>query len=492
MLLRLVDILKKVPASLLVMAITASSLATALAPLPVSAVSSTPPRIDTTYTGVRSTVTAPASATVAASPTEQIELVNSNYEIIGKNGNMNKGLLSSLVGTSGTFLSDPQIIWDASSNRFYFSLFENRGTSSPDEGIAWGFSKTANPKLTTDFCTYFNGFNYGATSFPDRQSLGDTANFLLVGSNRYSTSNEALLGSDLAWISKPPAGNICPAASSFTSGIKSLKNPDGSAAYTPTPTRQVDSSAKGWAVATPSYVSASSLTLFKVTRNAVDGSAAIGNPSSVMVPYYSFPPSAPQAGKTMAGATAPPLQTSIYLTQVIMSYDPRLGHTALWTAHTIAGGAGSQARWYEINPATNTLDQTGNISDPKLFIFNATISPDRVVNGATRGFGDSGVINVNTSSHNNYTAIQMASTLHGRPMSSLVMVKQSTGADVDYTCLQANTTSCRWGDYSGSVPDPTAPLTAAQGRVWLSNQWNTPDINDSTPVWQTLVWRAKL
>jgi len=458
----------------------------------VTAATPNPPAITAQYPGVYSSNTDPASATIAASPTQEMELVNSKYMIANRSGVVSgKGAINQLIGGGNVFLSDPQVMWDPQTSRFYFSLFENAGTTTPDEGLVWGFSKTSTPSSATDFCSYFDTFNYGSTSFPDRQSLGDTKNFLLIGSNRYSTSNETLMGSDVAWITKPPAGDTCPLASSFGTGIQSLANPDGSAPYTPTPARQVDNSSTGWILATPSYVSGNSLTLFNVTKNSSTGQATISAPTSVPVANYSYPPSAPQAGKTMSGNPAPPLETRIYLTQAYMAYDPRIGQLALWTAHTIAGGAGSEVRWYEINPSNATVDQYGTVSDPNLYVFNGTIAPDRVVNGSTAAFGNNAIINVSTSSLTSYTAIQMATTINGQPDSSLTMVQQSTGSDVDYTCFDPSINTCRWGDYSGNTPDPGAPTNKAYGAVWSSNEWNVPDINDNTPVWRTIIWHSK-
>ena len=458
-----------------------------------SAYAGTPqtPTVAAQYNGGYNPASAPASATIAANANEQIQLVNSEYVIITKQGITKSGSLASLIGTNGTFLSDQQIIWDPASNRFYFSIFENRGTSTPDEGIAWGFSKIANPKKPTDFCTYFNGFDYGASSFPDRQSLGDTSDFLLIGSNRYSTATGYAMGSDLAWITKPASGKTCPSASSFGSGITSLQNPDGTPAYTPTPAKQVDTGSTGSILATPSYLGGSSLSLFSVTKSGL-GAAIVSPASSVTVPAYANPPYAPQAGTDLTGQPARPLETRIYLTQVTSAYDARLKHMALWTAQTIAGGAGSEVRWYEINPTSSSTDQIGTISDPSLSIFNATIAPDRVVKGKKAAFGDSAVINVSTSSSTTFPAIQMASTISGQPTSPLVMVKQSTGANIDYTCFQPSSISCRWGDYSGATPDPASPLTGSHGLIWLTNQWNTPDLNDNAPVWQTIIWKAAI
>ena len=475
---------------LILMGLTANTELSAAA----GATSSNPPTISGFSNGVSNQANSPPSGTIAANKSEVLELTNTDYQILNSKGRPQIGTEANLFNGNGFFLSDPQAIWDTSTSRFYISMYENRGASTPDEGIAWGFSKTSHPSSPKDFCTYFDAFNYGATSFPDRQSLGDTSNFLLIGSNRYATSNEGILGSDVAWIAKPPSGSTsCPKSSAFQNGVSHISNPDGSWAYTPTPARQVDASSTGWIAATTSYVSASTITVFSVTKNASNGSAVISAPKLVPVPEYSFPPSAPQAGKTIAGGPAPSLETRIYLTQLTEAYDPRVRHSDLWTAHTIAGGAGSEVRWYEINPVGLNLDQVGTISDPKLWVFNATITPDRVVIGNKSAFGGSAVVEVNTSSTTNYTAIQMASAVNGLPESGLVMVKQSGGTNADFSCFEPSTPSiCRWGDYSGSVPDPNSPLTGSHGEVWLVNQWNIPDTNDQTPVWQTSIWKAHL
>jgi hypothetical protein len=417
-----------------------------------------------------------------------VELANIDFEVVTSKGNVKSGTMANLFNANGFFLSDPQVIWDASTNRFYISSFENHGSSSPDEGLVWGFSKTAHPSSAKDFCTYFNTFNYGSTSFPDQESLGDTTHFLMIASNRYSTSTEDSLGADVAWISKPPTGNKCPASTAFNTGIQPLANPDGSWAYRPTPARQVDANSTGWITATTSYASADTLTVFQATETA--NGLAIGSPRLLSVPEYSAPQYAPQGGLTKSGKPPPPLETRIYLTQVIEAYDPRVGHLALWTAHTIGGGAGSEVRWYEIDPEGLTLDQMGTISDPSLWLFNATVTPDRVVNGKKSGFGSSAIVEYNTSSSSAFPAIRMVSIVDGEAPSPPVLVKQSTGPDVDFSCFEPGTPECRWGDYSGAVPDPGSPLKAEHGEVWLVNQWNLPDIDDETPVWQTSIWNA--
>jgi hypothetical protein len=174
-----------------------------------------------------------------------------------------------------------------------------------------------------------------------------------------------------------------------------------------------------------------------------------------------------------------------------MSYDPRVGHNVIWTADTTAGGAGSEVRWYEINPAGDDLDQFGIISDPNLYVYNGSIAPDRLVRGSIAKYGSNAVVNFNTSSATAYTAIQTSTIIGNSPATPMQLVQQSTGSDVDFTCYEPGAISCRWGDYSGASPDPGGPINRTAGKVWLINQWNLPDINDSTPVWRTTLYEVR-
>ena len=448
------------------------------------------PTVISSLAGSNNQLDSPPSPTIAANKTETIQLLNGTYLIHTNTGITKTGTVASLINTPNTFTGDPQILWDGQTNRFYFSYYEfinNNGVGQP--GIAWGYSKTANPKSPTSFCTYFNPFNYGSTYFPDRQNLGDTKNFLLISSNRYTLYTNYMQGSDLAYIAKPPAGTGCVASSTLNSGIQSLKNPDGiSSPWMPTPAKQVDPLSTGYVVGVPSYVSGNTLTEYRVSDNTTTNSVDISLPTSVIIPSYTFPQYATQAGKSIAGNPVPPLETQTYLAQTIMAFDPRVNGYALWTAQTDAGGAGTKVDWYEINPALSTLYQTGTISDPNLNIFNSAISPDRVYIKGKGHFGNSAVITFNSSSINSYIAIDVIAIVNGQPQSPMQLIKQSSGPDVDFTCSTSTALFCRWGDYPGAVPNPASPITGAtMGQVIISNEWNLPNIDDNTIVWQTII-----
>jgi hypothetical protein len=75
----------------------------------------------------------------------------------------------------------------------------------------------------------------------------------------------------------------------------------------------------------------------------------------------------------------------------------------------------------------------------------------------------------------------MVSQVGDGEQSAFVTIRTSKVPEIDGTCSPV----CRWGDYSGAVPDPAAPLGDPGGAVWLANQWVAPD-----SFWATWIWRA--
>ena len=89
----------------------------------------------------------------------------------------------------------------------------------------------------------------------------------------------------------------------------------------------------------------------------------------------------------------------------------------------------------------------------------------------------------------------MVSKLGGGPQSDFVLIKSSPGPYAGFSCSENPLVPgrCRWGDYSGAVPDPSSPKRGTEGRVWLDNQWATGQDGTATgeAEWRTWVWRAK-
>ncbi len=240
---------------------------------------------------------------------------------------------------------------------------------------------------------------------------------------------------------------------------------------------------------------ANSLTVVTVSKDPGSGAAVFGPPVTIPVDLpFSVPPPAPQAGTTAVLETLDARLTQAVAAVDPARVDPRTGTpmVAVWTQHTVgasAGGLGSEIRWYEVNPVTATLFQSGIVQSPSLFVFNGAISPDRMLNGPTAVFGSDMVLGFDTSSASADVAIQMVSKVGVGAQSTFVLLAQSPGPNVDRTC--ARESSCRWGDFSGAAPDPAASARATVGAVWLTNTYNEASHGDRRIDWLTWNWAAR-
>ncbi|MEP6667441.1 MAG: hypothetical protein ABJA81_13420 [Nocardioidaceae bacterium] len=430
------------------------------------------------FAGLTDSSGVPSDSTGAIGTTRYIELVNSKYGIYSRtNTLLNTGSLNTLVGASAfDNVFDPQVIWDPGTNRFYYAT--DQITSSGENLLALGFSKTSTPNSPADFCQYT--LSYGFTDFPDYPKLGDTKDFWAIGVNVFSPNT--FTGSDIIAITKPAAGSTCPDPATLGLTIKpDIKNANGTAAFTPVPANQTDPSSAGWVVARPASLPASFLTVFKITRNTTTGAAVISNGSNVTVPSYTVPANAPQSGTTRFLDTSDTRNT-----QAVSAIDP--GHASkvgLWTQHTTAGGAGAEVRWYEIDPVAKALLQSGKATSASLFNFNGAISPDRKVRGTTKLFGANMVMNFNTSSSTTFPAIKVVSKVGTGAQSTPITVVTSAGPNIDFSCPNSGDT-CRWGDYAAATPDPAASATATTGVVYGTSQYNLDGrLNPGAANWLT-------
>jgi hypothetical protein len=435
------------------------------------------------FNGTYQTGLTPPDTTGAIGPDRYLETVNTQYAIYGRSGSpIKSGSLSSLTGIStglfGYSLSDPQMMFDVKTQRFYYVAVYYDSLFLSDNGIAIGWSKTATPSSSADFCQYTIGFG---AELPDYPKLGDSSDFLLVGYNQFGNAASTYDGSEFLTLNKPPPGSACAATTSFTaytSGV--LAN-----AATPVPANLVDDgSGAGYVVANPDLSTtlnnaATTISVYPVTTNGVDSNGipvpSFGKVTNVTVPSYSLPSSAPQKGSSYLLDTL-----DGRFEAAVAAVDPTRngGAVAVWTAHAVYGGTGTEERWYEINPTSGTLLQSGSVGSSSLFAWNGAISPNR--NGTTGSFGGSMAMSVSTSSTTAYPAIQFVTKAGTNAQSSLEPLVQATGPNVDFSC--SSTTPCRWGDYSGASPDPGSTTA---GKVWLANQYNTASGSTSGTAWRT-------
>ena len=409
----------------------------------------------------------------ATGPTRYVQTVNRRVGIYSRTSAVpiSGSTLNALTGFGTANVFDPQIIWDATTNRFYYAA--DAVVSSSDNRIAFGFSKSASPNSTADFCKYF--LNYGA-KFPDYPKLGDNSFFMLIGVNNFQPS---FVGSDIIAIPKPvgtAAIATCPTFAALTGGrqrvFANIKNTGGTQlVFTPTPANSIDNNTFGYVIARNLTLPSTQLWISPVS-GTLGGIPAISPTRTVTVPSYTFPPDATQPA--FPGPVAAPRLDTLDARpwQAILSLNPlRSSLPSLWTQHTVANGAtASMLRYYEIRPSVNPpiVLRTGVVaSSSTTFLFNGAISSNRRVGIATTG--GSFVIGYNVSSSTIPARIVAGSSVNGGAL-SFVAIKFGAGPYRDFTCPSAANT-CRWGDYASATPDPL-PTGGAASAVGLTHQYS--------------------
>jgi hypothetical protein len=255
--------------------------------------------------------------------------------------------------------------------------------------------------------------------------------------------------------------------------VTGLLNENGTETFTPTPAIQTDPSSTGYVVSgsdiecPPICGTGALVTVFTITPTGNPPTPVVSAPDSINVGTYQSPAEAVQPGTTDRLDTL-----DGRLTHAVSGFDPLVGATTVWTGHTVLGGAGAKIIWYEINPSplgSASLVQSGQVVAPNVYAFNIGMSNDRTCTLTQCAHGSAMVLGFNASSSTIRPSIGMVSKIGAAAMSGAVLVKASGVSANGFTC----TPVCRWGDYGGATPDPAASLTAATGKVWLSQQWTT-------------------
>jgi hypothetical protein len=438
--------------------------------------------------GTNDTSVTPPDTTGAIGPSSYIELINLRYAIYSRTGTtIASGPLGDLTNIGQSCLSDPQVIWDADGQRFFYLALDTCKNT-----FAFGFSRSSAPTAagSAQWCRY-TAFQYGSL-LPDYPKLGDSRDFLLIGDNVFQNQifTYQYVRSDVAWINKSDlfvddAGN-CNVSDIRAGVFQGVTDASDGPASTPVPANGIEyQDPTGYVVADPDASTqpngtATHLTLFRVTADG-SGAAVLSAPINVPVGGFKVPANAPQRKTTKKLDTM-----DGRLTQAVAAYDPSQSRVAVWTQHTVFGGAGAEVRWYEIAGDTGTVFDSGSASSPSLYAFNGAISPDRAVPGETGAqFGGSMALTFNTSSSTTYSAIQYLTKPVGGTPSAFTMVLQSSGKNQDFSCTSG---TCRWGDYAGASPDPLAGATG--GTVWMANQYNVASRTSNNVDWRTWIFNV--
>jgi hypothetical protein len=175
---------------------------------------------------------------------------------------------------------------------------------------------------------------------------------------------------------------------------------------------------------------------------------------SASVPSFSDPPDAPALGSST------PLDT---VDSRLMNAVYRDG--SIYAAHCIAGGAGAMSRWYQIDAASVSLVQSGNVSDPSLNYFFPSI--------AVNAHGDL-VLGCSGTSASQYAGAYYTGRVFSDPPGEMAPPALMRQGDAPHNIIDGYGRN-RFGDYSLTSWDPTNDnsLWTIQEYVHATDTWGT-------------------
>jgi hypothetical protein len=246
-----------------------------------------------------------------------------------------------------------------------------------------------------------------------------------------------------------------------------LLNPDGSLAFTLQPATQPNLGGEyddTYHLINSKFFQGKTLTLWDVNYTA-GTPPTIANSALRVQPYHN-----------PTDAKQPDTEEVIDMgdTRLMnVSYDTGTG--SLWTAHTISGG---RARWYEVDPDTNSVVQSGNFKRAGYPTFYPTIAAQ----------DGNAVFVYNTASprrgkNPGYASVEVAgrtADFQQGVMEDYEVVKNGVD-DYDYQDGPTGEPDngpqvMRWGDYNGVSVDPDGES------IWVVSQYaSTPDEVENEP-----------
>ena len=378
----------------------------------------------------------PPDSSGAVGPQHFLSFVNSNLSVYRKDTRarvVNVALTAFFALPTGVGIGDVRAVFDPHSQRFVVSAMT--GTYG---WIYLGVSQSSDPTGTWFKTSFLAASGSDAGKWPDFPTLGVDANgiylaALMVGGNYPMTiwaldkapllQGNPSLGTIVAWRNLVWEGAIQPCLTYGDSGGEYLV----------------------------SRLDPTNLHLRKIVGRLT--APVLHDLGTIPVPSQGSPPPAPALGSVTD----------------IASGDFRPSHAmwrhgSIWLAQGTAESGRAACRWYQIDPATRTVRQTGIVADPVLSYFYPSI--------AVNERGDVAMA-FNGSHAGQYVGAYCTGRLAGDPpgaMSAPFSFRAGLGA---YDRVDGNGHN-RWGDYSYCSVDPTnGSFWTIQEYALPNNEWGT-------------------
>ena len=376
---------------------------------------------------------APPDVIVAAGPTQVVEMVNLWLQVWTKSG-VPVGSVSAptFFGSGSSFLSDPRVLYDNGSGRWFASIFD-AGTTGTGL-IRFAVSSTSDAAGTW---TVYTSVTSPAGEFPDQPILGVSDHVIAFGGNMFSETTSAFFGSEYWVVDKAALLNGTSAA------VQSWgPNPNYLSIH---PVQSLGPSG------TQYFASSTSASSTTVALWAVTGvpPTASSQQSNLSVASYGTAPAGRAPGGGLIDSADTRVQSAVW----------QSGH--LWLVFddqcTPSGDTSARAcvRVLEVATASAQILQDFDYGIPGIDLYYPAVTLDRV-GDMTMVFGySSSTIDPSAGATGQATS---------DPSGTLVAYRTVIAGSASMNCGGA----CRYGDYFGAAADPT------DATAWVAAEFLTP------------------
>lgn len=391
----------------------------------------------------------------AVGPNHIVELINGRYSAYNKTtgANVQTSTLNAFwtaagaAPTSNSF--DPRVLYDPFSSRWYACAVDNGGAAN---NFLVAVSTTDDPTGTWAGFKIDSDTNNG--EWADYPTLGINNDVVVITANMFTIGGSF---HSITVLVLPKAGltAVTPTVAARTLFENVSANNLG---FTVQPAVDMDNGSLPLPMFATFNKASGTMMVSSIGGTAL--APTIVNGTIVNVTARGAPPTLDQPGaKQNVDSGDSRLNGNVFLQQIT----GRASKT-LWAAHAVNIGGRSGIEWYEINPTTATVIQSGTLSDGTM----AYIYPTIAVN-------DSGDVVIGCSGGSPSTFVGAyaftGSTTAGSTTLATTPLLLQAGAS-DYAVTFGGSRN-RWGDYSATMVDPSD-----QTRFWCVQEYVS-----ATDIW---------
>jgi hypothetical protein len=376
----------------------------------------------------------PPDPTIAVGPRHIIEMTNLAGQIFKKDGTVVAGpfSLDPFFNVAGHRLSDPFLVYDTSTDRFFASILDITSDS-----VRVAVSQTNDPTAS------WNTYNFVFSNCPDQPFIAVSADKFAAGANTFSSS----CSGDFAGAQDIVVGKADLIGGSGNT-VFQITQPDVNS-FSEHPVRTFGTDQKMLLVSVKwgdNQGTIKTITYTGQVPNAQRTTGSVGQIINTVLPPRAIQPSTSQRVQTNDGR----------LQSAVMSPDNRMVWLTFNDACFPSGDAQirSCVHLVQFDSTANTKQQDVKLGVSNTYLYYPSLAVVRSGSLIVAFAASSSVIHPSV-----YTTGQVNGSGSTNTFDPVTLLKQGS----------APNTSGRYGDYQGAAlePDPTAPNTA-----WIAGEYN--------------------